>query len=213
MPNFSRLASDIHRCFPGPGVERDSNFGFGLRISEYPRGATKARGEGVTKQEVRAKIAEWGVELQSIGRRYHIRSTNKQDDRSARRIAILVCESFLRCFSVPADKSWGKAVHFAGFIQSDVYRQAKQLNLSCAEIEEEERIKEMGRKGQGFDPLKLHPDTGGHNPGIMQIVFDNLLKHQESEENGPPKRKVAGRKVLPGILLPREAVSSRIVDK
>ena len=176
------------------------------------------------KQEVRARIAEWKVELQALGRRYHIRPGNRQDDRSARRIAILVGESFLRHFPMKrwekeyphnrftpvAEKSYAedRVIHLAGFIEADVYREAKRRCLSCAEIEAEERIRELGRKGHGIDPLKLHPDTGGHNPGIMRMVFDNLLKNQAGEEDEQFERKVAKRGILPGIVLPREVISS-----
>lgn len=135
--------------------------------------------------------SEWGIELQDIGKRYHIRKSTKMEDKGARRIAILVSESFLRDFSntVPAAR-FGGFVNMAGFIQSDVYRQAKQLNLSCAEIEEEERIREMGAKGRGFDPLKLHPDTDEHNPGLMEFIFDNLLKYQKGAKNDNLKRAI-----------------------
>ena len=175
------------------------------------------------KQEVRIRIAEWKIELQSIGRRYHIRPTNRQDDTSARRIAILVGESFLRHFPMKrwekeyphnqftpvAEKSYteDRVIHIAGFIEADVYREAKRRCLYCVEIEEEERIRELGRKGHGMNPLKMHPDAGGHNPGIMKIVFDNLLKNQEGEENEQFERKVAKRDILPGIVLPREVIS------
>ena len=156
------------------------------------------------KQEVRIRIAEWEIELQSIGRRYHIRQTNKQEDKSARRIAILVSESFLihfpmkrwekeyphNRFTPVAAKSYveDRVIHLAGFIEADVYREAKRRCLCCVEIEEEERIRELGKKGHGIDPLKIHPGTGGHNPGIMRIVLDSLLKNQEGVQNEQSRR-------------------------
>ena len=177
----------------------------------------------MNKQEVQTRIAEWSIELQAIGRRYHIRSSNRQDDKSAHRIALLVSESFLRCFPMKrwakeyphnrftavAEKSYAedRVIHIAGFIEADVYRESKRRCLYCGEIEAEERVRELGRKGFGIEPLRIHRDVGGHNSGVMQIVFDNLLTNQVGEENEQSERKVAGRVVLPGIVLSREVIS------
>ena len=72
--------------------------------------------------------------------------------------------------------------------RADVYRETRRRCLYSAEIEVEERVRELGRKGHGIDPLKLHPYTGEHNPGIMQIVFDNLLKNKAGEGNEQSRR-------------------------
>ena len=156
------------------------------------------------KEEVQIAKIEWLKGLQARGRRYQIRPGKRQDDKSARRIAILVSESFLRHFPM---KRWAKdyphnrltpvaekssaedrVIHLAGFLEADVYREARRRCLHCGEIDEEERIRELGRRGRGIDPLKLHPDTGEHNPGLINLIFDNLLINQEGVQNEQSRR-------------------------
>jgi len=176
------------------------------------------------KEEVQNAKAGWKNELQALSRRYHIRPGKRRDDKSARRIAILVSESFLRHFPMKrwtkeypndrftsaAKKSYveDRVVHIAGFLEADVYREAKRRCLHCEEIEAEERIRELGRRGRGIDPLKLHLYIGVHNPGLVRIVFDNLLKHQEGVQDEQFQRKAVARVALPRIVLPREVISS-----
>ena len=71
--------------------------------------------------------------------------------------------------------------------------------LSCGEIAVEERVRELGRKGFRIDLLKIHRDVGGHNSGIMQIVFENLLTNQEGTYHEGTKqvtRKSIGTRVF-----------------
>jgi hypothetical protein len=179
-----------------------------------------------------ARIGNWLTELQIIGKRHHIRPTNKQDDRSARRIAILVSESFLRHFrmkqstipyphsvSTPVEeKSYpeDRRIHYAGFIECAVYRETKHRCLYCAEIEEEERTRNLGRKGHGFDPLKLHPETHWHNSEDIQRTFDKLLSHIHKKEgipSGKRRRQARARRVQPRAICSREIISPGITDK
>jgi len=144
----------------------------------------------MSESNTQNRLKDWLQELQSIGKRYRIVVAKRSDDKSARRIAILVGNSFLQVFSINrcADEekleSNNSRLHFSGFMESDVYREAKLLGLHCLEIEEEERIRQLGRNGIGVDPLKLHPDTGAHNPKLLKLIFENLLLNSAGKQNG-----------------------------
>jgi len=134
----------------------------------------------------------WGVALQAIARRHHIKPSGKKvHDKSARRIAILVYNSFLEYYAMPGP-DFQKNLNYAGLVQRNVYERAKELHLICNETEDEERIQGMGRKGHGYDPLKIHPDAGERNPALMEYIFDNLLNQSETEEKSNGERNSAG---------------------
>jgi len=161
---------------------------------------------GQQEQEIRmtqAQIDEWRQDLREIGRIYHVRISSKSgiDDKSARRIAILVRNGFLARFEPTTHHkaaAWQRLVNLSGFIEGDVYQEARRLHISCLEIESEERIMAMGHKAKGFDVLKLNAEVNETNAEIMQIIFENLLNSQKGEpERAAGKRNVRGRKVVP----------------
>ena len=60
-------------------------------------------------------------------------------------------------------------------------------------------MRELGRKGFGIDALRIHRDVGGHNSGVMQIVFENLLTNQEGtyhERTKQVTRKSIGTRIF-----------------
>ena len=115
------------------------------------------------------KLNQWKKGLIRLTKKHNIRlSKTITDDKSAKRIAVLVSELFIEVF---------KEVKHSGYIEADLFLTAKRMKLKCDEIDEEMRIQEIGRKVKGFDPLKIHNLTKEHNEKLMNEIFDIILNN------------------------------------
>lgn len=93
-----------------------------------------------------------GIRL--IKSEFHITRVKRGNDRSRRRISLLVIDEFLRS---------GGDIHQAFFLEANLYTNLKNHHFTCNPTPEEVRIRELPRrkkqKVRCFDPLKLVSDN------------------------------------------------------
>lgn len=96
------------------------------------------------------RIDEFLSAIRSTKRDFHIRRLKRSNDRSRRRISILVVDEFLRARD---------DIHQAFFLEGNLYHNLKTHHLSCDPTPDETRLQQLRRKKGtrigGFNPLKL----------------------------------------------------------
>lgn len=118
-------------------------------------------------------------QVRDLKKRFRIAKVARSNDKHRRRIAVLVRDEYLRL---------GGDIHQAFFLEADLYRLLKKVNLGSNPTPEEMRLRELprrrGQKAKTIDPLRLVSEN--YDPGdekccpLVKIVL-NLLAEEEKD--------------------------------
>jgi len=119
-------------------------------------------------------------EVRLVKKDFHICTVKKGNDRYRRRIINLIIDNYLLM---------GGEIHRAFYLEADLYKQLKKVNLSCDPTPEEIRIRELREKNnkvKHFNPLKLVSENfeeESEEPCPLTKKIINILTKKE-KENG-----------------------------
>ena len=127
-------------------------------------------------------IEEFLQQVKLIKREFGITRVKRVNDRSRRRIAILVTDEFLR---------YGGDIDEAFFLEADLYRLLRKTNLKCEPTPEEIRLRELPRrrhrKIKNLNPLKLASENfepENRKPYSLTEAIVNILTGDEEDFDG-----------------------------
>jgi len=127
------------------------------------------------------RIKEFLQKVKLIKTEFGITQVRHSNDKSRRRIAILVTDEFLKS---------GGDIHQAFFLEANLYANLKNCRFACNPTPEEIRIRELPRrkkqKVRYFDPLKLVSDNfevESKNPyPLTEAIIKILVKDGEDAD-------------------------------
>jgi hypothetical protein len=131
---------------------------------------------------------EWIKEVKLLQEDYNIRQETKTDEVSARRIAILFGEMFIRTFRGRMD-----VIKYVPIIEKDCYDIGIENRLVCDPLEREERIKPHLRK-QVLRTWGVDKSSGveGYTTQLKELIIMALIKVLEAKEKEEENHGIQG---------------------